>query len=236
MIPRGMIQGRCESIEAQQPRPSPREGVQHALPAKRINLTLVPVRERVAQFDQVAVLGLVTSSDTSAVPVPIVRLELRAEIGETDTSEVVPQASEVGIAPIDVSALGGGGNQEGSEAHVWLRKLHELVGAKVMEVSNEALKLRHHAEQIGVCDRTPELELTSGSTIELPELGMRLSEDVDGGASFSAPSLQRKGTVVGHEPNVARGSDGHSGVGAGVSVTIARRRAGVLQPRCRALG
>ena len=102
------------------------------------------------------------------------------------------EAPQIGISPIDVAALGRGGDKQGLKAHVWPRELHEFVGSEVVQVAYEALVLGDHPQQIGMCDRSPDLEWATGTTIELPKFRVCVSKDIDGRPPIDVPALQRK--------------------------------------------
>lgn len=197
MLPHNTIQRAGGSIQSWQSLSRPRHGVGDASFPQSVELALVAVSQAVAQLNEVAVVATVAASTGCRLPVAVQRPNLPRNAADANPFEVGREASQISVSAIDVPPFGRGRGQQGPVLRHSAREFNRLLCGQVVKVSAECLELGHDPEDVGMGDRTANLERTSRA-FDLPHRDMRGRKRVDGLPSRSMPPLERKRFVVAH--------------------------------------
>lgn len=178
MIPHDAVQGTCGAAEAWQPASRPRHRVQHTSGAQLVELLLVAVSQGVAQRDQVLVAGLVAAPPRRRTPPEVMHRDTAADASDPDSPEVHLQATQVRVPSVDHPSAGRCGDQHGLRTRISPRQADKRLSREVMKVAGKRLELRNDSKDIGVRDRSADLQRPA-RTIDLAELRVRLGQRLD---------------------------------------------------------
>lgn len=173
------------AIERRKGSPCPCHSVGHASVAQPVELALVPVGEGVSQLDELLVHRPVAAAVLRCPPV-VSHLEPSIQPGDPETPEVLLDASNVGVAPVDESALRRGRDEQRSELSLRLRQLDHPLSGEIVQVPDEGLELGDHAQDVRVSDRSTDLPWTTG-TADFAHGTVRRGKRVDGLAARAEP-------------------------------------------------
>ena len=143
-----------------------------------VELLLVAVSQGVAQRDQVLVVGLVAAPRRRRTPAGVVHRYAAADASDTDSPEVHLQAAQVRVPPVDHPSACRRGDQHGLRTRIRPRQADHRLSREVMKVARKRLELRDNSKDIGVRDRSADLQRPP-RTIDFAELRVCLGQGID---------------------------------------------------------
>lgn len=188
MLPHDVVKGSRRPVQAGEPGPRPGDCVGDPTPSERVELALVAMRERVSEVDEVAVEGTIASATWLVHPRSAARSDPAIDAADTKSSEVSLDAREVGVAPIDEATLGRRRDKKRSELWLRFRQVHQLLSREPVQVSDEGLELGHHAQDVGVGNRPPDLKRSTWP-VDFPHRRVGCRQGVDRFATETEPTL-----------------------------------------------
>lgn len=195
-MPHDAIESPRRSVEGGQGPTRPGDCVNRPLRAQAIDLTLIPVRKRVAKLNQ-PLVGRSVTRPVLRGPAGVRRLKPPVQTRDAQSTEVGLDAASVRVASIDRSTFRRRCDKDRLRSERRLCQDDHPLCAKVVKVPNEGLELRHYPEDVRVSDRSTKLPWTTRS-IDLAHASMRRSEHVDGLSTSGQPRRQRERSRVRH--------------------------------------
>jgi hypothetical protein len=167
-------------------------------------LALVAVSQRVPELDQVLVIRLIAMT-RGGTPSPVPRRDPRLQTVDPQPSEIILKAPRVSVPPIDESPLGRSADEQRSVSSIGVRKIDHPFSRKIVQITNECLKLGDYTQDVGVAKRPPYLEWAARA-IDLAHGCVSLGKCEDCLASRTNPPLEGNRTRARHRHPTLRGN------------------------------